>query len=377
MTGHSNKHRFILESIARKAMLERGLLPDFSIEALQELEKIQAPAQSNDATVRDLRGLKWASIDNDDSLDLDQLTVAEELPGDRVKVWVAVADVDSLVKEESAIDEHARHNTTSVYTTAAIFPMIPEKLSTNFTSLNFNEDRLAVVVEMVIDPDGAVQSSAVYRAKVSNHAKLTYRGIAAWLDGSGPASEGMNAVEGLAHNLRVQDRAAQRLKNLRHLNGALSLETIEAKPVFDGDEIRVIEVEEKNRAREIIEDFMIAANGVTARYLSSKKFPSLRRVVRVPKRWERIVEIAKNMEPVSRVFQIQKRLRSSWSKLKKAILCDSLTYPWQSSSYSVLVNTSPNCLKITPRVTLVWLLKIIHIRQLRIDDFLIWLPSGF
>jgi exoribonuclease-2 len=293
MTGHTNKHRFILENIARKAMLERGLLPDFSIEALQELEKIQAPAQSNDATVRDLRGLKWASIDNDDSLDLDQLTVAEELPGDRVKVWVAVADVDSLVKEESAIDEHARHNTTSVYTTAAIFPMIPEKLSTNFTSLNFNEDRLAVVVEMVIDPDGSVQSSAVYRAKVSNHAKLTYRGIAAWLDGSGPASEGMNAVEGLAHNLRVQDRAAQRLKNLRHLNGALSLETIEAKPVFDGDEIRVIEVEEKNRAREIIEDFMIAANGVTARYLSSKNFPSLRRVVRVPKRWERIVEIAK------------------------------------------------------------------------------------
>lgn len=292
--NHSNKHRFILENIARKAMLERGLLPDFSPAALLELQEIQAPAQFNTSPMHDLRGLIWASIDNDDSLDLDQLTVAEELPDGRVKVWVAVADVDSLVKEGSAIDEHAHHNTTSVYTAATIFPMIPEKLSTNFTSLNFNEDRLAVVVEMVIGPGGSVLSSEVYRARVHNHAKLAYRSVAAWLDGNGPAPKAVNAVDGLAENIRIQDKAAQWLKNLRHLNGALSLETIEAKPVFDGDQIRVLEVEEKNRAREIIEDFMIAANGVTARYLSSRKFPSLRRVVRVPKRWERIVEIAKN-----------------------------------------------------------------------------------
>ncbi len=294
LTGHSNKHRFILENIARKAMLERGLLPDFSTEALRELEKIQAPAQLNGASMRDLRALLWASIDNEDSLDLDQLSAAEELQGDKVKVWVAVADVDSLVKKNSAIDEHANHNTTSVYTSATIFPMIPEKLSTNFTSLNFDEDRLAVVVEMVIDQNGSVQSSEVYRAQVHNHAKLAYSSIAAWLDGNGPAPEAMSAVDGLAENIRIQDRTAQRMKNLRHLNGALSFETIEAKPVFDGDQIRVIDVEEKNRAKEIIEDFMIAANGVTARYLSSNKFPSLRRVVRVPKRWERIVEIAKN-----------------------------------------------------------------------------------
>lgn len=294
MTNHSSKHRFILENIARKAMLERGLLPDFSAAALQQLEKIQAPAQLNIAPSRDLRGLLWASIDNDDSLDLDQLTVAEKLPDGSVKVWVAVADVDSLVNEGSAIDEHARHNTTSVYTASTVFPMIPEKLSTNLTSLNFNEDRLAVVVEMVIDPDGSVQSSEVYRAKVRNHAKLAYRSVAAWLDGNGPAPGLMNAVDGLAENIHIQDKAAQWLKNLRHLNGALSLETIETKPIFDGDQIRVLEVEEKNRAREIIEDFMIAANGVTARYLSDSKFPSLRRVVRVPKRWERILEIAKN-----------------------------------------------------------------------------------
>lgn len=294
VTGHSTRHRLILENIARKAMLDRGLFPNFSTEARWELEKIQAPAQLNVAPMRDLREHLWASIDNDDSLDLDQLTAAEELPGGRVKIWVAVADVDSLVKKESAIDEHARHNTTSVYTAATIFPMIPEKLSTNFTSLNFNEDRLAVVVEMVIGLDGSVQSSEIYRAQVRNQAKLAYHSVAAWLDGNGSAPAAVTAVDGLAENIRIQDKAAQRMKNLRHINGALSLETIEARPVFDGDQIRVIDVEEKNRAKEIIEDFMIAANGVTARYLSSKRFPSLRRVVRVPKRWERIVEIANN-----------------------------------------------------------------------------------
>jgi exoribonuclease-2 len=214
---------------------------------------------------------------------------------DKVKVYVAVADVDSLVKNGSAINEHARHNTTSIYTAAELFPMLPEKLSTNLTSLNVNEDRLAVVIEMVIDVDGSIQTSDVYRARVRNHAKLAYNSVAAWLDGSGPVMEAITTVDGLDENLRLQDRVAQRLKDLRHTQGALTLETIEAKPVFDGDQILSLEIEEKNRAKEIIEDFMIAANGVTARFLSSKKFPSIRRVVRTPKRWERIVEIAGNL----------------------------------------------------------------------------------
>ena len=242
--------------------------------------------------IRDLTDLLWASIDNDDSRDLDQLTVAEALPGDKVKIRVAVADVDALVKNGSAIDEHARHNTTSVYTAAKIFPMLPEKLSTDLTSLNFDEERLAVVVEMVIGADGSLQGSDIYRARVRNHAKLAYNSVAAWLEGNGAVPEGIAAVNGLAENLRVQDRIAQSLKNLRHVHGALSLETIEAKPIFDGDQIRDLEVEEKNRAKEIIEDFMIAANGVTARYLAARKFPSIRRVVRTPKRWDRIVELA-------------------------------------------------------------------------------------
>jgi len=293
LTSHTDQqHRVILQAIAQRAMLERGLLPDFSAAALAELDRIHAPADVNDGSVRDLTDLLWASIDNDDSRDLDQLTVAETLPGGSVKIHVAVADVDALVKDGSAIDEHARHNTTSVYTAAEIFPMLPEKLSTDLTSLNFAEERLAVVVEMTISADGSLQSSDIYRARVRNQAKLAYNSVAAWLDGRGPIPDGIAAVNGLAENLHVQDQIAQSLKNLRHVHGALSLETIEAKPVFDGDQIRDLEVEEKNRAKEIIEDFMIAANGVTARYLAAKNFPSIRRVVRTPKRWDRIVALA-------------------------------------------------------------------------------------
>ena len=292
MNENEKHHRAILQSIAQRAMLERGLLPDFSAEALAELGKIQAPAEMNGEAVRDLRDLLWASIDNDDSLDLDQLTVAEAMPGDKVKILVAVADVDSLVRNGSAIDEHARHNTTSVYTAARIFPMLPEKLSTDLTSLNFNEDRLSIVVEMVIGADGSLQDSDIYRARVRNHAKLAYNSVAAWLEGNGTVPEAIVARNGLDENLRMQDRIAQSMKNFRHVHGALSFETIEAKPIFDGNEIRDLEVEKKNRAKDIIEDFMIAANGVTARYLSSRKLPSIRRVVRTPKRWERIVEIA-------------------------------------------------------------------------------------
>lgn len=275
-------------------MLERDLLPDFSAEALAELEQIQhSVAVAGDSnTIQDKRSLLWSSIDNDDSRDLDQLTVAEILHADRVKILVAIADVDSSVKNDSAIDEHARHNTTSVYTAAEIFPMLPEKLSTDVTSLNLNEDRLAVVIEMVVSADGLLEDSNIYRAWVRNRAKLAYNSVAAWLENKGEIPKEITAIQGLAENLRIQDRVAQSMKKLRHTHGALSLETIEAKPVFEGDQIRALEIEEKNRAKEIIEDFMIAANGVTARYLSSNGFPSIRRVVGIPQKWERIVAIA-------------------------------------------------------------------------------------
>jgi exoribonuclease-2 len=289
---NDTQHRPILRRIARRVMLERGLDPDFSSRALAELNAIRGAASSPDSSHRDLRDLLWCSIDNDDSRDLDQLTVAESLPGGATKVLVAIADVDALVRKSSALDDHAMRNTTSVYTVAEIFPMLPERLSTDLTSLNLDSDRLAIVIELVIAADGSLRSSDVYQATVRNRAKLAYNSVAAWLEGKGPVPEGMQGAAGLDQNIRLQDSVAQQLKSLRHTHGALSLETIEARPVFEADMLKDFAAEEMNRAKDIIQDFMIAANGVTARYLASKNAPSLRRIVRTPKRWERIVEIA-------------------------------------------------------------------------------------
>ncbi|MCX6145076.1 MAG: RNB domain-containing ribonuclease [Ignavibacteriales bacterium] len=286
------QHRAILQRIARRAMMERGLLPDFSAQAMSELNGIHGAATNVEASTRDLRNLAWCSIDNDDSNDLDQLSVAEAMPEGATRILVAIADVEAVVKNQSALDEHAKHNTTSVYTAAQIFPMLPEKLSTDLTSLNLEADRLALIVEMVVSGDGSLRSSDIYRATVRNHAKLAYNSVAGWLEGSGPMPQEIGIVKGLEENLRLQDSVAQKLKSLRHQHGALDLETIEANPVFDGDEIKDLKAERRNEAKDIIEDFMISANGVTARYLAAKKLPSLRRVVRTPKRWDRIVELA-------------------------------------------------------------------------------------
>jgi VacB/RNase II family 3'-5' exoribonuclease len=292
LTPPNGRRKGILERIARRVMKERGFLPDFSRTALNELEKIHEVDWGAESQRKDLRQLPWASIDNDDSLDLDQLTVAETLSDKTVKILVAVADVDALVKKNSAIDAHAWQNTTSVYTAGKTFPMLPEKLSTDLSSLNYDEDRPAMVVEMVISDAGEIHNSDIYPALVRNHAKLVYNSVGAWLEGKGHLPEAVAVVPGLSGNLRIQDRVAQQLKALRHEHGALDLQTLEARPVFAGEVIQDLRVDERNRAKEIIEDFMIAANGVTARFLQGKKVPSLRRMVRSPKRWGRIVEIA-------------------------------------------------------------------------------------
>ncbi len=284
--------QLVLESIARRAMVAHGLLPDFSTDVLAETTAIVGPAVEAGAEIRDLRSLIWASIDNDTSRDLDQLSVAEAMPSGATKVYVAIADVDATVKRSSAIDGHAQTNTTSVYTAAEIFPMLPTKLSTDLTSLGQDSDRLAIVVEMVVDANGAVGQSDVYRATVRNRAKLAYNSVAAWLDGSGPAPSRVASVPGLDEQLRMQDRAAQAMRAIRFQHGALNLETPQAQPVFDGDVLRDLVHDEPNRAKQLIEDFMIGANGVTARYLAQKGVPSLRRVLRVPERWDRIVALA-------------------------------------------------------------------------------------
>jgi VacB/RNase II family 3'-5' exoribonuclease len=290
--GEHDRER--LRAIARRAMLDRGLQPEIPPAALAEARAFQGPAAGGPPEVRDLRRLLWCSIDNDDSRDLDQLTVAEPLEGGVVKVLVAVADVDALVKAESAIDRHASINTTSVYTAAQVFPMLPERLSTDLTSLNPGEERLAVVLELMVAGDGEVTESEVGRALVFNHAKLAYDGVAPWLEGEAPPPAALAAVPGLEEQLRLQDRAAQAMRARRQQMGALALETREARPVFQGDVLSDLRADEKNRAKELIEDFMIGANAAATRFLDRKGFPSLRRVLRAPDRWPRIVDLARD-----------------------------------------------------------------------------------
>lgn len=306
----------LLQEIAHQAMIDGGLEPDFPPDVETQLATITAAA--SDSQVRDLRDLLWCSIDNDDSRDLDQLTVAEDLGGGNVRVLVAVADVDALVKKGTPIDRHAEKNTTSVYTAAQIFPMLPEKLSTDLTSLNEGVERIAMVMDMTVAEDGSVTKSDVYRARVLSKAKLAYNSVGTWLEGNGPMPEKVGAVKGLAENLQLQDRTADAMRQLRHDHGALDLETIEAKAVIRDGQVVDLQQDGRNNAKMIIEDFMIGANGTTAQYLEQHKFPSLRRVVRSPERWDRIEAIARDLgehlpgEPDSKALEefLQRRRKA-------------------------------------------------------------------
>jgi VacB/RNase II family 3'-5' exoribonuclease len=284
-----------LKSIARRAMLEHGLEPDFSAAALQQLQAVTGAASDGAAAIRDLRALPWCSIDNDDSRDLDQLSVAQPLGGGAVRILVAVADVDATVAAGSPLDEHARTNTTSVYTPAQIFPLFPERLSTDLTCLAEDQERLSLVIEMSVSAEGTVSASDIYRARVLNRAKLAYNAVAAWLDGKGPPPPRVASVAGMDEQLRIQDGIAQLLKRVRRAQGALNLTTLEARAVYAGERLIDLCPDEDNRAKELIEYFMIAANEVVARYLEAHGSSSLRRVLRVPQRWGRIVALARGL----------------------------------------------------------------------------------
>jgi exoribonuclease-2 len=273
-------------------MRERGLDPDFSREELAEAAAVRAAPATTEEPVRDQRALLWCSIDNDDSRDLDQLSVAEALAGGDVRVLVAIADVDVVVSKGSLVDRHAAVNTTSVYTPGAVFPMLPERLSTDLTSLGPGEDRLSVVIEFVVGADGVLKRSDIYGARVRNHAKLAYNSVDAWLMGRGPLPAPAAATPGIDVQLKLQDGVAQALGRKRHEQGALEFATIEARADFDGDTLRDLRPDVPNRAKALIENFMVAANGVTARFLDAHGFPSIRRVVKTPARWDRIVEVA-------------------------------------------------------------------------------------
>ncbi|MGA3370768.1 MAG: RNB domain-containing ribonuclease [Terracidiphilus sp.] len=288
--------RFNLVAAAHAAMIEHGFQPDYPAGTDAELAAIQAHPELPAAQgAHDLRSLLWSSIDNDTSKDLDQIEWAEQLPDGRIRVLVGVADVDARVHLGSIIDSHAKSETTSVYTGVKVFPMLPAELSEGITSLNENEDRMAHVIEFSVDPAGTASDGKVYAALVRNRAQLAYNSVGAWLEGTGPAPAKVAANGDLAVQLKLQDAAAQRMVGSRFQHGALDLETIETRPVMLADQAVEISRLVKNRATSLIEEFMVAANGVAAHTFEQAGVASIRRIVRTPRRWDRIVEVAEGL----------------------------------------------------------------------------------
>jgi exoribonuclease-2 len=283
-----------LQAMAKQAMLENGFEPEFPPQVQQELGELKAhpPQVAPGTNIRDLRNLPWSSIDNDTSRDLDQIEVAERLPNGETKILVGIADVNTFVPKSSAIDDHAGKETTTVYTGVKNFPMLPEQLSTDTSSLLEAGDKLSIVIEFVVGIDGVIHSGSVYQALVRNKAQLTYNAVGAWLEKTSGAPDKVAASPELQSQLKLQDEVAQALKNERYRHGALNIETIEVHPLILNEKIVDVVKQEKNRATELIEDFMIAANEVVARMLDSNKVSSIRRVVKTPERWPRIVELA-------------------------------------------------------------------------------------
>ncbi|MEP6689977.1 MAG: RNB domain-containing ribonuclease [Gemmatimonadaceae bacterium] len=295
MTDSRGAHAPNLKNAAHQAMLDNGFAPDFPQDAVREAQTMTDGAPPVGADIRDLRALLWTSIDNADTKDLDQLEIAERLPGGETRILIAVADVDWRVPKNSACDRHAAENTTSVYTGVITFAMLPERLSTDLTSLREDVDREAVVISFVVAADGTTKDHEVYRALVHNRGKLAYDSAGAWLEGSAAAPPKIAASADVAAQVRMQDAAAQLMRQHRHEAGALELETIEASPVMRDGKVVSLALTRKSRARDLIEDFMIAANGAMARFLERRGSASIRRIVRTPERWNRIVALAKTL----------------------------------------------------------------------------------
>ena len=290
----TSRHQIDLQAAATQTMLANGFEPEFPPQVQQQLGQLKArpPQIAPSSDIRDLRNLLWSSVDNDTSRDLDQVEAAERLPNGETKVLVGIADVDAFIAKNSAIDEHAAKETTTVYTGVRNFPMLPEQLSTGASSLGEAEDKLSIMIEFVVSSDGSVHSGSVYRAIVRNNAQLTYNAVGAWLEDRGSMPDKVAASTELQSQLKLQDEIAQSLMNERYRHGALNIETIEVSAVVSNGKVSDLVKQEKNRATELIEDFMIAANEVVARMLEDNKVSSMRRVVKTPERWNRIVELA-------------------------------------------------------------------------------------
>jgi exoribonuclease-2 len=289
MSDHDREHHVDLHAIAKTVATQEG----FAVELPALHDELPAEVRRDPPDVRDDRKLLWSSIDNRESTDLDQIEVSERLADGSIRVRIGIADVDVFVPKGSPLDARAGQNTTSLYAGVATFPMLPDELSSDATSLLADVDRLAVVTDFTVAPDGSITQADVYRARLTNKAKLVYEDIGRWLEGRGDPPPEIARDPALAEQLHMQEEAAKRLRKRRVEHGALQLETAEARAVAKDGEVVSLTLVDHSRGRDIIEDLMIAANGVTARYLEERRFASLRRVVRTPRRWDRIVEVAK------------------------------------------------------------------------------------
>jgi len=282
-----------LPAIARHAVIDAGFAPQFPAEVASAVARIDSSGEAAiGAEQQDLRSLPWSSIDNAESRDLDQIEVAEELPGGGIRVVIGIADVDSLAPKGSALDRHAAQNATSIYTGVATFPLFPPEISNDRTSLLEDRDRLAVIIDLTVGPDGRVDAVRVARGRVRNRAKLNYEEVGAWLEGAAPLPAPVQRLDGLAEQLRLQAAAAERLQAGRVRAGALEFESIEPQPLMRGHGVIGLDVRGKNAARVLIENLMVAANSAIATFLEKRGWPSIQRVVRTPERWSRIVAIA-------------------------------------------------------------------------------------
>lgn len=291
----SHQLHYDLAAAARRSMIEHGFEPDFPPAVKEQLQQLRAHPPAAAQGARDLRDLLWSSIDNDTSRDLDQIEYAEALPDGSHRVLIGIADVDAYAPKGCPIDAHALRETTTVYTGVEIFPMLPEELSTGTTSLLQDQERAALVIEFTVDAQANIAASDIYRAQIVNKAQLAYPSVGAWLAGTAAAPQKVAASAELQQQLKMQNEIAQLLRQQRSNRGALNLQTIETHPICMTDGEIDIEAEVKNEATQLIEDFMIAANGVVARALDGKHFSSVRRVVKTPKRWDRIVELARQL----------------------------------------------------------------------------------
>lgn len=295
---HHNQHDSLdLTRIARATMIEEGFKPDMPAAVDREVQQLDERTIVASASPRDLRQLLWSSIDNLTSRDLDQVEYVERETDNSIRVLIGIADVDTFVSKDSATDSYAFENTTSVYTGVKTFPMLPEGLSNDNTSLLEGKDRLAIVIEILVNPDGSVTTLDVFQALVHNHSKMSYETIGKWLDQDGDVPPEVSDVPELEQQVRLQLEASQRLSEVRKQNGTLRLETNQASPIIDDNQQIVdFSIDERNSARDIIENFMVAANAGMAEFLERKGVTALRRVVHTPDNWPRIVEIARELD---------------------------------------------------------------------------------